>query len=449
MSFEGKFSGSMANLTEAKEGCTREIQVQVPAEIVARETESIVRKYQKLARLPGFRRGKVPAGVIRQRFAENVNSEVAEALIPRYFREEAARQGLTPVSQPRVTQLHLQEGEPLRFTATFEILPEIAVSGYQELRAPRPQVSVAESEVEEALENLRQQHATYTALEEDHPLADGDFAQVSFQGTPRETGGKSPQQAKNGLVGGPGKPIHVDDVLVEVGGANTVPEFSQNLRGARPGDQPAFDVAYPADFSDARLAGRTFSYAVQVKAIKRKTVPQLDDDFAKQVGEFADLATLRQRLRERMAAEKRLAAEHEAKEKLLDELIGRNDFAVPEALVERQVEVRLDRGLRALAAQGMRPEDMKKMDLPRLRAAQRQAALREVKASLLLEKIADQEKIEVSDAELNQAIEELAAQRGQTSEAIRGGLTREGALDRIRNRIRSQKALDFLYERSA
>jgi len=434
MSFEDEFSRSMANLTEAKEGCTREIQVQVPAEVVARETESIVRKYQKLARLPGFRRGKVPAGVIRQRFAENVNSEVAEALIPRYFREEAAKQGLRPVSAPRVTQVHLQEGEPLRFTASFEILPAIEVSGYQELRASRPEVSVAESEVEEALENLRQQHATYAAVEEDRPLVDGDFAQVSFQGTPRETGGK---------------PIHVDDVLVEVGGANTVPEFSQNLRGARPDDQPAFDVAYPADFSDARLAGRTLSYAVKVKAIKRKSVPQLNDDFAKQVGEFADLATLRQRLRERMEAEKRLAAEQEAKEKLLDELIRRNDFPVPEALVERQVEVRLDRGLRALAAQGMRSEDMKKMDLPRLRAGQRQAALREVKASLILDKIADQEKIEVSDAELNQAIEELAAQRGQTSEAIRGGLTREGALDRIRNRIRSQKALDFLYGGSA
>jgi len=430
-------------LSSSEESCQRKIQVQVPAEVVARETEAIVRKYQKLARLPGFRRGKVPAGVIRQRFAESVKSEVAETLVPRYFREEAARQGLTPVSQPRVTEMRLEDGEPLRFTASFEVLPAIEVAGYQELRVPHAEVSVSEADVEQALENLHQQHATYAAVEEDRALADGDFAQVSFRGTPKEAPGAAPPPGAAAS-----KPVEVDDVLVEVAGPGTVREFSENLRGARAGEERSFDVVYPAGFSDPRLAGKTFSYGVKVKAIKRKNVPELNDDFARQVGEFADLAVLRQRIRQQMEAEKRGAAEQQAKDKLLDELIRRNDFPVPEALVERQVDVRLERGLRALASQGMRTEEMKKMDFPRLRAGQREAALREVKASLILERIADQEKIEVSDQEVSQEIEALAAETRQTSEAIRSRLTRDGALDRIRSRIRNQKTLDFLYARS-
>jgi trigger factor len=150
-----------------------------------------------------------------------------------------------------------------------------------------------------------------------------------------------------------------------------------------------------------------------------------------------------------MDAERKHAAEHEAKDKLVSELVKRNDLEVPEALVERQIDIRLERGLRALAAQGMKAEDMKKMDLNRLRAGQRDQALREVKASLLLDKIAEEERIEVSDAEIDREIEALARQSKQTTEAIRARLTRDGALDRIRNRIRNEKTLDFLYRQSA
>jgi trigger factor len=418
---------------ETKDACTREITVEVPADIVAQETERVLGQYQKMARLPGFRRGKVPAGVIRQRFAEDLKTEVVEHLVPRYFRQEVERQGLVPVSQPRVTDMHLGDGEPLRFKASFEILPPLEVSGYQELRAEKKDVTVEEREVEAAFERLREQQAAYDPVE-GRSLVDGDFAQVSFTGTPREAGGKG---------------VQMDDVLVEIGGSNTLPEFTKNLRGASAGDERTFEVSYPNEFSDRRLAGRTFSYAVTVKAIKRKTLPALDDAFAKSLGEFETLDALKQRLREGMQREKQQQAEHEAKEKLVDELLRRNDFPVPESLIDRQVDLRLERGLRALAAQGMKADDMKKMDLNRLRSGQREAAVREVKASLVLEKIADAEKIEVGDDEIEKEIEALATQTQQTSEAIRARLTREGALDRIRNRIRTEKVLDFLYRRSA
>lgn len=410
----------------------REIQVEIPADEVTRETDILIQKYQKLARLPGFRRGHVPASVIRQRFSEDIKSEVVDTLVPRYFRRETEKQGLIPVSQPRVTDLHIHQGEPLRFKASFEVLPEIKVEGYQDLRADKPSVAITEEEVEQALKNLQEQHATFTSVE-GSTLTEHDFAQVSLDGQPKD---------------GQGKPVHMDEVLVELGGKNTMPEFTENLRGASAGDERTFDVVYPQDFSDQRLAGKTFTYSVKVHAIKQKNLPELNDEFAKQLGQFGNLAEVRQRVREGMEAERKHEAEREAKDKLVAELIRRNDFEVPEGLVDRQIDIRLERGLRALAAQGMKAEDIKKMDLNRLRAGQREQAVQEVKASLLLDKIAQAENIQVSDAEIDREVEILAKQSKQTLEAIRARLTHDGALDRIRNRIRNDKTLDFLYHQS-
>ena len=427
--------------TETNSGTKREIQVEIPADEVTRETETLIGKYQKLARIPGFRRGHVPASVIRQRFAEDIKSEVVDALVPRFFRQEADKQGLIPVSQPRVSDLHIHDGEPLRFKASFEVLPEIKVEGYKELRADKPTITVTDEEVEESLKGLQEQRATFTSVE-GRPLADGDFAQVSLDGKPKDIQAEETPAAA-------AKPVHMDDILVEIGGKNTMPEFTENLRGASAGDEKTFDVVYPQDFSDQRLAGKTFVYTVKVGAIKQKSLPELNDAFAKELGDFANLDEVRKRLREGMEAERKHTAEHEAKDKLMTELVKRNEFEIPEALVDRQIDLRLERGLRALAAQGMKAEDIKKMDLNRLRAGQREQAVQEVKASLLLDKIADKENIVVSDEEIDREVDALAKQSKQTPEAIRTRLTREGALDRIRDRIRSDKTLDFLYHQSA
>jgi trigger factor len=419
--------------TETSSGTKREIQVEIPASEVTRETETLIQKYQKLARIPGFRRGHVPPSVIRQRFSQDIKNDVVDTLVPRYFRKEADKLGLVPVSQPRVTDLHVHDGEPLRFKASFEIMPTIRAEGYRELRAEKPAISVTDEEVEESLKGLQEQHAAFTSVE-GRALADGDFAQVSLDGEPKDS---------------EGKPVHMDDILVEIAGKNTMPEFTSNLRGASTGDERRFDVQYPEDSSDKRLAGKTFTYTVRVQGIKQKSLPELDDQFAKELGEFANLDEVRKRIREGMEAERKHNAEREAKDKLVTELVKRNEFEVPEALVERQVDIRLERGLRALTAQGMKAEEIKKMDFNRLRAGQREQALQEVKASLLLDRIAEEEKIEVSDAEIDREIEALAKQSKQTSEEIRARLTRDGALDRIRNRIRSEKTLDFLYHQSA
>jgi trigger factor len=423
--------------TTNKESVKREISVEIPAAEVARETEVIIQKYQKVARLPGFRAGHVPASIIKQRFGEEVKSDVVEALVPKYFRREAEKQGLMPVSQPRVTDLHIHDSEPLRFKASFEVMPEIPVEGYKELRADKPEIVVNEEEVEQALHNVREQHATFTSVE-GRALADGDFAQASLDGRPKDA-----HAAKDA------NPVRMDEVLVEIGGKNTMPEFTEHLRGASAGEERTFEVNYPQDASDKRLAGKTFSYTVKIHAIKQKSLPELNDEFAKELGEFTSMDAVKKQVRENMEAEKLHTAEHEAKDKLVAELIKRNEFEVPESLVDRQIDLRLERGLRALAAQGMKMEDMKKMDLPRLRVGQREQALQDVKSSLLLERIAELEKITVSDDELNQEVEALAKQTKQTPEAVRARLTQDGGLDRIRTRIRSEKALNFLYHQFA
>jgi len=293
--------------------------------------------------------------------------------------------------------------------------------------------------VEQALNTVREQHATY-AIVEGRTLAEGDFAQASMDGKPKDS--RDVKEASS-------NPVHMDDVLIEIGGKNTVPEFSQNLTGAAAGEERTFDVSYPEDIADKRLAGKTFVYTVKVTGIKQKNLPELTDDFAKELGEFTSLDQVRKQIRDNMEAEKRNDAERFAKDKLVADLVKQNDFEVPEALVDSQIDLRLERGLRALAAQGMKMEDLKKMDLPRLRAGQREQATHDVKSSLLLERIAELEKIEVNDEELNREIDALAKQSKQTSEVVRARLTEDGGLDRIRMRIRSEKTLDFLYHQSA
>ncbi len=422
------------NESAAKESSTkREIVVEIPVEDVTRQTDSLIQKYQKVARIPGFRRGHVPASIIRRRFSEEIKTDMVEALIPRFFRQEAERLSLHPVSQPRVTDLHLHDGEPLRFKAAFEVLPEIKLEGYKELRADKPEIAVSEADVEQALADLRERHASFNPVE-GRALADGDFAQVSLDGNPKA---------------GEGQPVHMDEVLVEIAGQNTMPEFTANLRGASAGDERTFDVNYPEDTQDKRLAGKTFSYAVKVGSIKQKSLPELNDEFAKQLGQFQTVDDLRKAVREQIESERKHEAEHADKEKLVQELIQRNDFEVPDSLTEQQIDIRIERGLRALAAQGLTAEQMKKMDLQRLRTGQREQAIHDVKAALLLERVAEEENIHVSDEELDRELESLARQSKQTSEAVRARLTRDGGLDRIRTRIRNEKTLDFLYHQSA
>lgn len=421
---------------------TREVGVEVPAEEVARAFKAVVKRYQKKARIPGFRAGKVPESLIRTRFAEGIRQDVVESMLPDNFRKAIEQQNLHPISQPQLTDLKMEEGQPLTFKAVFEVLPEISVEGYQQVTVEKPDTALAEEEFDSEMERVRDSRSTMEPVTEERALADGDWAQISFKGQVQNEA-----QAEAEGEEAAAQPVSGEDVMIEVGGKNTLASFNDALRGAKPGQELKFEAAYPEDFGEKQLAGKTVAYDVEVKSIKKKIQPELNDEFAKELGEYEGIEDFKTKLREHLAADKERRLKVDAQNKLTDALIAHFQFPVPESLVQNQVDARLDRGLRALAAQGMRTEDMRKLDFGRLREAQRDSAIAEVKASLILEKIADAESIEVSDEELEQELQILSVQTREPLESLRSRLTNEGALARIREQLRREKTANLLYER--
>jgi len=240
-----------------------------------------------------------------------------------------------------------------------------------------------------------------------------------------------------------------EDVLIEIGGKNTLPAFNDALRGAKVGQELTFEVDYPADFGERKLAGQTVAYDVTVKAIKRKNYPERDAELAKQLGNNETWEEFETQFREHTGRRKREALEAGTKNKMLDELIGRYQFPVPESFVQQRIDARLERGLRALAQQGMKAEDMRKLDFARLRAAQRDEAEREVRASLVVDRIADAENVVVSDEDLDREVMMLSIQAREPYETLRERLSQDGGLGRLREELRREKTSNVLYEKLA
>ena len=280
---------------------------------------------------------------------------------------------------------------------------------------------------------LRDSRATIEPVEDERPLADGDWAQISYSGN---------------IVGDEAAaPILGEDALVEIGGKETVDAFTTALRGQKPGQELKVEVVYPAEYNEPRLAGKTVAYELEVKAIKKRTMPDLNDELAKEIGGFETWAELETRIRENLAARKSRSVEAETRERLMVALSERFTFPIPESLVQDQIDTRLDRGLRALAAQGMAPEQMRKLDFARLRTAQRDGALAEVKANLLLDRIAKEEDISVSEEELERELQIAALQSREPIDALKSRLTEDGGMARIREQLRREKTASSLYQR--
>jgi len=413
--------------------CTRELVLDIPAEQVSKSFRSVVRNYQKYAKLPGFRPGKVPESVVRRRFASEIRKDVIDGLLPERFNKGVQELGVKPVGQPQVTELTVDDGQPLHVKAVFEYLPEFSIEGYQGVVVEKPSVEVTDEEFQHELEQLRDSRATVEPVEEDRALVDGDWAQISYTGKMAD----DPEAA----------PITGEDTLVEIGGKDTVEAFNAVLRGAKPGQELKAEVIYPADYPDAKLQGKTVEYEVTVKGIKKRTVPELNDDFARELGQYESLSELENRVREHMTNRKRRSVEGETKDRLFAAMLERFQFPVPESLVQEQVDARLERGLRALAAQGMNPEQMRQMDFSRLRVAQRDSAVAEVRTFILLDRIAEAEGISVSDEELDHELQLAALQTREPIDTLRQRLTDDGGLARIREQLRREKTASLLYER--
>ena len=418
------------------------MDVEVPADEVSRAFATVVKQYRRAARIPGFRAGKVPESVIRRKFADQIQQDVLEQILPSQFRAAIEKQGVQPVSQPQLTSMHLVDGEPMRFQAAFEVL-----SGHRRDRV-RPGQSRSSRRLRSTMPSLkpelghvRESHAIMETVEEDRPLTDGDFAQIRFTGLVHSGDGAAEGDAA--------KPIEGEDATVEIGGPNTVEAFTEALRGAKVGQQMQFEDSYPEDFTEKRLAGKSVAYDVEVKGIRKKILPELDDAFAKQMGEYETLDQFKEKLREHMANDKRRHLESEAKDRLIGSFVERYQFPVPESLLQQQIDARLDRGLRALAAQGMTTEQMRNLDFTRLRTAQRESALNELRGSLILDRIAAVENIEVADEEMESQLQLLAYQAREPLETLRKRLTEDGGLTRIREQLRREKTVNELFERLA
>jgi trigger factor len=424
---------------------TREIEVEVGADEVSKSFKTVVKRYQKLARIPGFRAGKVPESLIRTKFAKEVRQEVLESLVSERFRKAITEQKLRPVSEPQLLDMQLFDGQPLKFKAAFEVAPEIDITGYDSVRVSKPDAALSTEEFDAELNRVLDSHATVEPVEEERALVDGDWAEIQFRGEMKDLAQTVTEEGVQNAS--TQAPITGEDVLIEIGGKNTLAAFNDALRGAKPGQELKFEVDYPADFGERRLAGQTVSYDVTVKGIKHKSYPERDAEFAKQLGNYESWDDFETKLREHAADRKKNALDNGVKDKMLGELIERFQFPVPESFVQQQIEARLDRGLRALAQQGMSVEDMRKLDFVRLREAQRDQAINEVKASMVLDRIAEAEGVTVSDEDVDRELLMLSIQSREPLEALRERLSHDGGLDRIREQMRREKTGSVLYER--
>jgi trigger factor len=413
--------------------CVREVKIEAPIEEVDKAFARVLREYKKHARIPGFRAGKVPESVVKRRFAEQIKKDVVESLLPERFQAAIAEAGIVPVSQPQLTNLTLEEGKPLEGSAVFEVVPAFSLDGYQDVTVPKPTVEATEEEFQQELTQLRESRATVEPVDEDRPLVDGDWAQISYSGQVKDEEGVPPLDGQ--------------DSLVEVGGAETLPAFTEALRGAKVGQELQVETVYPVDYTEAKLAGKTVAYNLEVKAIKKRNLPELNDEFATELGDYENLAALETRIREHLLTSKQRRSEQEVREALFAALNEKFQFPVPESLVQQQVDARLDRGLRALASQGMNSDMMRKLDFTRLRAAQRDSAVNEVRTSLLLDRIADTEGVSVSDEEVDHEIYLASLQARESVDTLRARLTEDGGLARIREQLRREKTASVLYQR--
>ena len=432
--------------------CTRELVIDVPADEVTATYRKVAANYRKYAKIPGFRAGKVPESIIRRRFAAEIRKEVIDSLLPERFNKAVNELNIRPVGQPQVTDLTVEDGTPLHVKAVFEFIPAFSIDGYQDVKVDKPSVEITEDEFQHELTHLRDSRATIEPVEEDRPLQDGDWAEISYKGQVQNdspaatTEGASDSQPPK-LQPAESQPIGGENTLVEIGGKDTVEAFTNSLRGAKPGQELKLEVIYPADYSETKLAGKTVAYDVTVKAIKKRILPELNDEFAKELGHYETYADLEASVRDYIAARKRRNLEAETKDRLFAAMIERFTFPVPESLVQDQIDVRLERGLRALAAQGMQPDQMRKLDFSRLRVAQRDSAVAEVKTNLLLERIASEEDITVSDEDLDKELQIVSIQSREPLDSLKVRLTKDGGLARIREQLRRDKTASILYER--
>src|SRR5215467_2894490 len=372
-----------AELTDVSE-CKKNIEIEIPQEVVDHEITHIAQEFARRARVPGFRPGKAPIGVVKTRFREEIASEMMQHLMPKYFGDAVDERKLEIVQAPQFESVDYNSGKPLRFKAVFEVYPKLNITNYERIPVQEVSTKVEDSEVEASLKKLQEDMAELAPVEDDRAVQEGDFAEITYSGI---------------IEGSEEPPITGEKAVAEIGGRTTVREFTENLIGTKVGEEKTFEVTYRAEYPTARLAGKTVAYKVKVEALKTKESPELNDEFAQRFGDYKTLDELKAKLRDDLEKQKRDQAQEQMREKLLEWLEDNNEFELPQSLIERQLQIRVQRLIRDLSRQGINPQRLD-VDWGKIREDQEQQASRDVKGSLILEYISDKENIEVSDDEI-------------------------------------------------
>jgi trigger factor len=412
-----------ADLSETK----KQVAVEIPSDVVDAQIDRVARSYTRQARIPGFRPGKVPATLIKKRFREQILNDVAHDLIPRAIDEALRERGLDPVDTPDVKDVTLDEGQALTFTATFETLPPIDPGPLTTIALRRPAVTLEDGAIEKTLTQLQSRAARYEPVE-GRAVADGDTVTLDVERTPTAAGAK---------------PDHHHDVVVEIGGKANPPGFDDELKGLEAGAAKKFTLHYPDDYAVKEMAGTSMAYSVKVKDIRVRVLPELDDEFAKDVGDFATLAALRERIQEDLHREAEAEADRTLRADLLKELAARVTVDIPDSLVERELERRTEEFARRLMDQQIDPRRAN-IDWDQFRDSQREASRDSVKSALVLDEISRREHVTVSDADVEKDVAEYAERSGRTPAAVRAQLEKDGALSRLSAGLRREKAMDFV-----
>lgn len=413
------------------EGCKHEIELVIPVEEIDKETALVVEDIRKKAALPGFRPGKVPASLIRTKFANEVRQDVLDRIIPKAFRKYADGEKLQVVGTPSVVDMHFHAGEPLKFKTEFEVAPEFELrDDYRGLTVPYREPVVTDEEVGARLESLRAQKAEYIN-EDPRPATGTDHVLIALRSLSPLEGGE----------------LNEDEVALELGHADTMAPFTENITGMEPGDEKEFTISYPDDYGAERLAGKTVNFSCTLKTIRRKEMPDLNDEFAQDLGDFKSLDELRDAARKAIYAERDMTARQEAHTAILDSLVDLYDFPIPQSYVDQQVESIIESRLRSLAGQGVDPRKLN-LDWAKLKETQAPRALKDVRASLLLEKVADREAIHATQEEVDSEVQRIARQDREAVASVRRRLEQDGTIGRIAGHIRTQKTLTFLFEQA-
>ena len=411
------------------EGCKHALEITVPLAEVEQETERAAAQIQGKARLPGFRPGKAPLSIVKTRFAGDIRQEVLDALVPRFLQAAVEQDNLHLVGRPNISDVHFHTGEPLRFRAEFEVAPTFDLGEYRGVTVTYNEPTVSDADVDERVEQIRDQKAQYVN-EDPRPLVDGDYAVVSLES-----------------LEGVAEKVSQEELMLKIGDEATMKEFSESLRGASPDEAREFKVTYPEDYDRPNLAGKTVKFRAVVKAVRRKDLPELNDEFAKDLGDFKTLDELKETIRKSIFQEREHRAKEDAKQQLIDKLVDTHEFPVPDAYIDRQIQINVENQLRSLAAQGVDPNQIK-LDWEKVRETQKPRAIRDVKASLLLDKIGEREAIAPTQEEVDREVARIARQQREALAVTRAKLQKEGGLARIAGHIRTDKTLNFLFDQA-